>query len=116
MRRRLVSLLAVMLFATLMSHVSAAPGLLQAHFIDVGQSDSCWLRFPNGDDVLVDGSKPQAGPTAVAYLQANGVTDVELLVATHGDSDHIGGLLDVLRSMPVRVALLDSQDCTTVTC
>jgi len=41
-------------------------------FIDVGQGDSCWLRLPNGDDVLIDGGKPQAGPTVVAYLQGRG--------------------------------------------
>ena len=38
----------------------------------------------------------QAGPTVVAYLQAQGVTDIDLIVAAHSDSDHIGGLRDVL--------------------
>jgi len=74
------------------------------------------LHLPNGDDVLVDGGKPQAGPTVVAYLDEHGVTDIELMVATHGDSDHIGGLIDVLASMPVAEAWLDSQTCTTGTC
>jgi len=85
-------------------------------FIDVGQGDSCWLHLPNGDDVLVDGGKPQAGPTVVAYLSEHGVTDIDLMVATHGDADHIGGLIDVLASMPVAEAWLDSQTCTTNTC
>ena len=101
----------------LLSFVSSASGPpLMVHFIDVGQGDSCWLRLPNGDDVLIDGGKPQAGPTVVAYLQSHGVTDIELMVATHGDADHIGGLLDVLEAMPVDVAWLDSQTCTTQTC
>jgi len=60
---------------------STAP--LNVTFIDVGQGDSCWLHLPNGDDVLVDGGKPQAGPTIVAYLDDQGVTDIELMVATH---------------------------------
>jgi len=33
------------------------------------------------------------------------------MVATHGDADHIGGLLDVLEAMPVHHAWLDSQTC-----
>jgi len=94
----------------------AAPGVLSVHSIDVGQGDSCWLHLPNGDDVLVDGGKPQAGPTVVAYLSSHGVTDIELTVATHGDSDHIGGLLDVLASMDVDQAWLDSRTWTTGTC
>ena len=91
-------------------------GSMSATFIDVEQGDSCWLHLPNGDDVLVDGGKSQAGPTVVAYLNEHGVTDIELMVATHGDADHIGGLIDVLASMPVAEAWLDSQTCTTLTC
>jgi len=86
-----------------------------ATFIDVGQGDCCWLHLPNGDDVLVDGGKPQAGPTVVAYLSQHGVTDIDLMIATHGDADHIGGLLDVLASMPVQQAWLDSHAGTTGT-
>lgn len=86
---------------------------LSATFIDVGQGDSCWLHLPNGDDVLVDGGN---GPTVFAYLDEHGVTDIELMVATHGHEDHIGGLIDVLASMPVTEAWLDSQTCTTLTC
>ncbi len=98
------------------TYVLYADAPLVATFINVGQGDSCWLRLPNGDDVLVDGGEPQAGPTVVAYLQQQGVTDIDLMVATHGDSDHIGGLLSVLDAMPVHEAWLDSQDCTTATC
>ena len=110
-------LCALLLFCSMADQVDAVHvPLLAAHFIDVGQGDSCWLHLPNGDDVLVDGGKPQAGPTVVAYLQQHGVDDIELMVATHGDADHIGGLLDVLGSMPVDVAWLDSQTCSTQTC
>ena len=95
---------------------SASPEPLTVHFIDVGQGDSCWLHLPNGDDVLVDGGRAAAGPTVVAYLRQHCVADIELVVATHGDADHIGGLLYVLSSMPVDLAWLDSATCTTDTC
>lgn len=94
----------------------AEPGNLIVHFIDVGQGDAIWLHLPDGADILVDGGLPQAGPTVVAYLQQNGVTHLDLVVATHGDSDHIGGLLDVLDAMPVYKAWLDSWSCKTVMC
>jgi len=45
--------------------VVRAEGPLVATFFDVGQGDCCWLHLPNGDDVVVDGGKPQAGPTTV---------------------------------------------------
>ena len=106
--------LAYQLIGVALGSPSTTP--LTVTFIDVGQGDSSWLHLPNGDDVLVDGGKPQAGPTVVAYLDEHGVTDIELMVATHGDEDHIGGLIDVLASMPVAEAWLDSQTCTTGTC
>lgn len=68
--------------------VAADPAMLTAHFIDIGRGDSCWLRPPNGDDVLLDGGKPQAGPMVVVCLNSDGVTDIDLTVATHGDSGH----------------------------
>jgi len=73
-----------------------AEAQLTVTFINVGQGDCCWLDLPSGDHVLVDGGKPQVGPTLVAFLYEHGVSDIDLMVATHGDSDHIGGLLDVL--------------------
>lgn len=42
--------------------VGAGPGPLAAHFIDVGQGDSCWPHLPNGDDALIDGP-PSLAPT-----------------------------------------------------
>ena len=72
--------------------VAADPAILTAHFIDIGRDDSCWLRPPSDDDVLLDGGKPQAGPMVVVCLNSDGVTDIDLTVATHGDSGHIRGL------------------------
>ncbi|MHB1356045.1 MAG: ComEC/Rec2 family competence protein [Anaerolineae bacterium] len=96
--------------------VNAKPGNLFVHFIDVGQGDAIWLHLPDGTDILVDGGLPQAGPTVVAYLLRNGVTRLDLVVATHGDADHIGGLLDVLEAIPVEKAWLNSWSCTTAVC
>ena len=119
-RRALIlrAILVIVLLATipLFQEKVTATVPFSVTFIDVGQGDSCWLHLPNGDDVLVDGGKPQAGPAVVAYLNEHGVADIELMVATHGDADHIGGLIDVLASMPVAEAWLDSQTCTTAMC
>lgn len=91
-RLSLVMLCEVAVSLVPFSHAGADFSALTARFIDVGQGDSCWLHLHNGDDVLIDGGKPQAGPTVVAYLSSHVATDIELTVATHGDADHIGGL------------------------
>jgi beta-lactamase superfamily II metal-dependent hydrolase len=69
--------------------------------IDVGQGDASLLTFPHNESLLIDGGKEDKGPTVVAYLHSVGITHLNGIVATHPDSDHIGGLLPVLDSVPV---------------
>jgi len=69
---------------------------LKVSFIDVGQGDSALIQGADGFDVLIDGGRSSAGPTVVAFLRDQGIDDIEIMVASHADSDHIGGLIDVL--------------------
>jgi len=89
---------------------------LQVAFIDVGQGDSIWLHGSDGTDILIDGGPRSAGPTVVAYLQQQGIDDIEVVILSHGDSDHVGGLIDVLRSaIPVDAVLYNGQHHTSLT-
>jgi competence protein ComEC len=86
------------------------PGLLRPArelvFLDVGQGDSTLIRS-RGMNVLVDGggsvgSDYDVGTrTVVPALRALGVRSLNVVVATHADTDHIEGLSGVLRALPV---------------
>jgi competence protein ComEC len=89
---------------------TAAVGLFQVTFINVGQGDSAWLQTPDGLDILIDGGKPGQGPALVSFLQDHGVLDIEVLVLTHPDDDHVGGLVDVLEEIEVDEALTNCQE------
>jgi len=69
--------------------------------IDVGQGDSILLTFPHNESLLIDGGKEVEGPMVVSYLHSVGITHLNGIVATHPDSDHIGGLITVLDSVQV---------------
>lgn len=69
--------------------------------IDVGQGDALLLTFPHNASMLIDGGKENQGATVVAYLRSVGITHLDGVVATHPDADHMGGLLAVLKSVPV---------------
>jgi beta-lactamase superfamily II metal-dependent hydrolase len=75
---------------------ASPPPRAQVAFIDVGQGDATLIRDGAGFDVLVDGGRPSAGETVLAYLREQGVDDLEVVLATHADQDHIGGLVTVL--------------------
>lgn len=76
-------------------------GEMAAHFIDVGQGDSILLETPNGKTMLIDGGNRYAGDEVVHYLQNLGIEKIDVMVATHPDADHIGGLISVLQTFPV---------------
>ena len=89
-------------------------------FIDVGQGDSIHIRTPEGKHVLIDGggtfSYIKAGEewrirsdpyevgskTLVPLLMKRGVREIDLLVISHLDSDHIRGLAAVMETIPIR--------------
>lgn len=85
-------------------------GVLTVHFLDVGQGDATVLRTPAGHWVLIDGGPrtPQgdAGRRVVLpFLRRRGASGLSLVVATHGDADHLGGLPAVIEALPPTVVL-----------
>ena len=85
------------------------------YFIDVGQGDSVFIDT-SGLDVLVDGGTRTAGATVVDFLDDLNIVEIHLMVATHMDADHIGGLITVLNSaIQVDQILNNNQTGTTLT-
>ena len=95
-----------------------ADGKLRVDFLDVGQGDSALVTMPDGTTLLVDGGgRPsflgnaeatrRIGETVVSeYLWWRGLSEIDYVVATHADADHIDGLNDVLRNFRVRGVLV----------
>ena len=71
---------------------------LEITFIDVGQGNSALIKFPGGDVMLVDGGgfydrSFDLGKYVVApYLWREKIRKLDIMVLTHPDQDHIGGL------------------------
>lgn len=103
---------------------SGAPSYIQAaeqqpqmdiHFIDVGQGDSVLIQTPSDKNILIDGGPPKAGDDVVAYLEKHHVKKIDLLIATHPDVDHIGGLIKVMKSIDVKKIIDSGKLYTTRT-
>jgi len=79
------------------------PAQISVSFIDVGQGDATLIRDGAGVDILVDGGNKSAGEFVIEHMQSAGVDDLEMIIATHADRDHIGGLITILESDDVLV-------------
>ncbi len=86
---------------TLTAEQTEIDGGLTVAFLDVGQGDSIFLQSPSGKTMLVDGGEKSAFDTVSAYLDAHDVIGLDVVVASHLHSDHIGGLIQVVDVYPV---------------
>ncbi|MBM7572436.1 ComEC/Rec2 family competence protein [Aquibacillus albus] len=80
---------------------------MDVHFIDVGQGDSIFVELPNGKRLLIDGGPPSSGRKLVNYLKNEGVESIDILISTHPDIDHLGGLIPVIEQFHVK-KIIDS--------
>ena len=77
--------------------ITSSPDNVTIYFLDVGQGDSILIKT-SSKNILIDGGPTDSGSTVVADLNAYHVTKIDLMVATHPHTDHIGGLISVLKS------------------
>ena len=72
-------------------------GLLTVSFLNIGQGDATFITSPTGNQVLIDG-----GPANGGVIRRLGEVmpwydhSIDVVIGTHPDADHIGGLPDVL--------------------
>ena len=107
----------LMIFGILMVWVKH-PLTNEVTVVDVGQGDSIFLRSMKGETILIDvggkvtfGTKEKwqegnqtsnAEKTLIPYLQARGVSQIDHLVLTHTDTDHIGDLEEVAKRFKIK--------------
>jgi competence protein ComEC len=88
---------------------ASGPALgLRVSVLDVGQGDSILLQPAGGDAVLVDGGPP--GADLGLKLRAAGVGRLAAVVVTHDQSDHAGGVEELLGRVPIERLLYAALD------
>lgn len=67
-------------------------------FFDVGQGSAIYVQI-EGKDLLIDTGTAEAGVNVlIPALQALGVKKLDLVIVTHLDEDHVGGLKPLLEA------------------
>lgn len=83
-----------------------APGSAAVTVLDVGQGLAVAMRSANHTLVYDVGPRFPSGfntgsAVVAPYLRAHGIDRIDLLILSHADNDHAGGLAGLLEEMPV---------------
>lgn len=82
---------------------------LEAVFLDVGQGDGIFIRERGGITCLIDGGSSDVSKVGKyriePFLKARGVSEIDYAFVTHGDSDHISGLEELLERQDIGVRI-----------
>lgn len=85
-------------------------------FLNVGEGDATLILGNNDNQILIDGGSGQNIMQGVGKYLPFYDHSIEMMVITHPDSDHIGGLVDVLKYYEVKEILRSEYSCDTLVC
>lgn len=112
-KNKVIRVFAITIFIILI--LNFWPKNLKIYFIDVGQGDSSLIVTPLNKTILIDGggsinSDYDVGKnTLVPYILDRGFTKIDVIIISHFDSDHVGGILTLLEEIEVKRVYISKQ-------
>ena len=80
-------------------------------FMDVGQGDSALIHLPhNKGDILIDTGglyNYNLSLNIINYLKSEGIKDIDYLILSHGDFDHMGEAINLVNNFKVEKVIFN---------
>src|SRR5215469_10090955 len=105
MHKKILLIPVLLLCATL--GVAQSRKTLDIYVVDVEGGNAVLFATPSGESMLVDSGNGGAGAVRdaeriLAAAKGAGVTSIDHLITTHYHGDHIGGLAELARRIPIK--------------
>ena len=81
----------------------------ELNFLDIGQGDSTFIEFKNGEQILVDCGKDAKVLEELGRVMDFRDKSIDYLIVTHPDNDHYGGCIDVLERFEIANVIYNGQ-------
>ena len=78
---------------------------MSVHFIDVGKADSIYIKCKD-KNILIDAGEKNTYDLVNEYLRRQNVKVLDLVIATHPHTDHIGGMPKVVEEFQINKLLM----------
>ena len=95
--------------------VSESGQTLTVHFIDIGQGDAIFVNYAEFE-MLIDGGNRKDGKEIANYIAPYVDGAIELVIATHMDTDHFAGLIDLIPMFDIDKILYNGSKKDNTTC
>jgi len=89
--------------------------ILTVTFLNVGQGDAIFIEAPNKKQILVDGGGDGTILRELGSVMPFYDRSIDIVIATHPDKDHIGGLVDVVQNFSVDQVVRSGVESDTST-
>lgn len=89
--------------------------ILKVSFLNIGQGDAIFIEAPNKKQILVDGGADGTILRELGEVMPFYDRSIDIVVATHPDKDHIGGLVDVVQNFSVDQVIRSGVESDTST-
>jgi competence protein ComEC len=97
-----VALVFLLLIAPVLFFVLSSEKTLTVSFLDVGQGDAIFIESPTGKQMLIDGGANGAVLRELGKVMPPWDRTIDIILATHPDADHIGGLSSIFERYEVK--------------
>lgn len=89
------------------------PTLLCVVFLDVGQGDAILIQSPSGVQMLIDTGRDESVLRGLSDIMSFSDRDIDYVLVTHPDADHIGGLVEILERYKVGEVIRTENESDT---
>lgn len=86
---------------TLTPFASSFAAQMNVNYLDIGQGDSELIQLPDGKNILIDAGDREASKKILDFLKAKKIKKLDLVIISHPHLDHYGGLLGLIKQIPV---------------
>ena len=96
-------------------YINTNNDLLKVHYLDVGQGDSIFIELPNNETMLIDAAESYQSENIINYLKNLNYKKIDYVIGTHPNTDHIGGLKDIINTFEIGKIYMPKVVSTTKT-
>lgn len=82
---------------------------LKATLLKVGKADAIIIQCQN-QTMVIDAGEEEDGEEVIEFLKNQGISQVDTLLITHFDQDHVGGADTLVETLPVGEVLLPDYE------